>query len=67
MEFFIQNLDFVVAPNNAMKSYQKNRMILYLMFLVNLFFETILTAYLFRNKEFLLIELNEIYRGYDKD
>lgn len=36
------------------------------MFLINLFFETILTAYLYRNKEFLLIQLNEIYRGYDK-
>ena len=42
-------------------------MLLYLMFLVNLFFESVLTAYLFRNKEFLLIELNEIYRGYDKN
>ena len=66
MEFFIQNLDFVVGPNNAMKSYYKNRMILYVMFLVNLFFESILTVYLYRNKEFLLIQLNEVYRGYDK-
>ena len=56
----------MVAPNNAMKSYYKNRMLLYVMFLINLFFESILTMYLYRNKEFLLIQLNEIYRGYDK-
>ena len=50
-----------------MKSYYKNRMLLYVMFLINLFFESILTLYLYRNKEFLLIQLNEIYRGYDKE
>ena len=54
MEFFVQNLDFVVGPNNAMKSYYKNRMILYVMFLINLFFESILTIYLYRNKEFYI-------------
>ena len=63
VEFLTSNMEYIVGPDDGMKAYFHHRFILYIMFMLNLFFETILTCYLFRNKEFLLIQLNEVYRG----
>ena len=49
-----------------MKEYFENRINLFVLIMLNLFFELALSIYIYRNKEFLMIKLNQTYRGYTR-
>jgi len=63
LEFFLNNIDFIVEPHAAVAQYFQHRTMLFVMIALNIFFELLLTAYFYRNKEMILIQLNEMYRG----
>ena len=63
VEFLVNNIEFVENPGIAMQLYFDHRMVLYILIMLNLFFESLLTIYMLRNKEYLMIQLNMVYRG----
>lgn len=63
LEFFLNNMDFIVEPHSAISHYFYQRSMLFFMIFLNIFFELLLTIYFYRNKEIILIQLNEMYRG----
>ena len=67
IEFFLNNMDFIVEPNTAISHYFQHRSMLFLMIFLNMFFELLLTIYFFRNKDIILIQLNEIYHSQTED
>lgn len=67
LEFFLNNIDFIVEPHAAVSQYFYHRTMLFVMIFLNIFFELLLMAYFCRNKEMILIQLNEMYRGESAD
>ena len=65
VDFLVQNMDFIVNPSEAMQTYFQHRVILFSLVMMNLFFELFLTIYIYRNKEYMVWQLNEIYRGWE--
>lgn len=55
-------MEYLVEPETAIKQYFSNRKVLYLLILLNLLFETLMTIYIIKNEEFIIKELNQIYR-----
>lgn len=62
IEFLVNNLEYLVEPETAIKQYFSNRRVLYMLILMNLLFETLMTLYIIKNEEFIIKELNQIYR-----
>lgn len=61
IEFLSNNLEYLVEPQLAVGQYVKSRNILYGLLSLNLIFELTITMYVFRNEEFILKQLNQMY------
>ena len=62
LEFFLNNMEFIEEPNTAASHYFQHRSMLFFMICLNMFFELLLSIYFFRNKDIIIMQLNEIYR-----
>lgn len=67
IEFIVNNLEYLVDPEIAIKQYFQNRNILYFLLTLNLLFESLLTVYIIKNEFFILKQLNQIYRFWHLD
>ena len=67
IEFLVTNLEYLVEPEVAIKQYYSNRNVLYFLLSLNLLFETLLTIYVVKNEDFILNQLNQIYRFWQVD
>ena len=63
----MSNLEYLVEPEIAIKQYFSNRSILYFLLALNLLFETLLTVYIAKNEQFIIRQLNQIYRFWHVD
>lgn len=61
IEFLVNNLEFLVEPQQAVSAYAKSRNILYGLLSLNLLFELFITTWIFRNEAFILKQLNQMY------
>ena len=59
-------MEFIVDPDTAMQDYLLFRVHLFILILLNLFFELALTIYIYRNREYIIIRLNQTNRGYKR-
>ena len=53
--FLLDNLDYIVDPNSALKFYYVHRALLYIMLSLYLFFKVCMTIYMERNKEVIIL------------
>ena len=67
IEFMVNNLEFILDPDLAIRQYLYHRVVLFILMMINLFFELALTIYIYRNQDILLAQLNRIYRGYSQE
>ena len=56
-------MEFIINPDEAMETYFYHRTVLFSLIMMNLFFELFLTIYIYRNKEYMVLQLNQLYRG----
>lgn len=61
IEFLVNNLEFLVEPQQAISQYARSRNLLFLLLAINLVFEVLITLYVFRNEDFILRQLNQMY------
>lgn len=61
VEFLVNNLEFLVDPQQAVEMYVCNRNILYLLLAANMVLETLITIYVYKNEGAILNQLNEMY------
>ena len=54
-------------PQQAVDLYVSNRNILYLLLGLNLIFEVLITVYIFKNEDFILKQLNQMYHIFDAE
>lgn len=54
IEFMINNLEFILDPDLAIRQYFYHRVVLFILMMINLFFELALTIYIYRNQDILL-------------
>ena len=57
----MNNLEFLVDPQQAVDMYVSNRNILYLLLGLNMLLELLITVYVFKNEGAILRQLNEMY------
>ena len=58
IEFLVNNLEYLVEPEVAIKNYFHNRNLLFFILALNLVFENLLTVYIWKNELFILKQLN---------
>lgn len=63
----MNNLEFLVDPQQAVDLYISNRNILYFLLGLNLVFEVLITYYVIKNESYILEELNEMYHIWHPD
>ena len=59
VKFLSDNLDFIICPDISIKSYYSHRLVLFVMLMFTLFFESAMVLFLCINKEYLLIEMSQ--------
>ena len=64
VEFLLSNLEFIVSPETAISEYLYHRAILFVLIMINLFFEITIGIYTYRNSDILVTYLNQEYRNY---
>ncbi|CDW85792.1 UNKNOWN [Stylonychia lemnae] len=62
VEYIINNIDFMLDPEQAMNKYNEHRRNLTYFLVINFVFEIMLYYYLFSNMDFIISQLSEIYR-----
>ena len=62
IEFLVNNLEFILEPENALRAYLWHRKVFALCLFLSLAFEVSLYFYLFSNMNFIVTELAQIYR-----
>lgn len=62
LEFLVNNLEYLVEPDVAIKSYFKARNIMYLLLALNLALEFVVTYYVMLHENVILAELERVYR-----
>ena len=58
----VENLEYMVEPDQALKDYLEVRNYMYFLLLFNLIFEVMMTAYVVKNEFQILNNLKHIYR-----
>lgn len=64
VEFLMSNLEYLIEPDNAVRSYNESRSYLYVLIAFNIIFEIMMTIYIFQNELQILKELQMIYQKY---
>ena len=59
--FLMENMEYYVEPDQAIKNYFKVRKYMFYILLMNLVFECMMTAYLVSNEQKIIEKLNRIY------
>ena len=62
IEFLANNLEYLVEPQSAVEQYISNRNVLFFLIGLNLIFEGFITTYIFQNEDFIIKQLNQIYK-----
>ena len=63
VDFVVSNFDFALEPGQALNNYLHHRMVLLTLLSLNLAYELLLLLYIIINREFVIIQLGEIYRN----
>ena len=62
IEFLVNNLEYLVEPDQTIKSYYQNRNALYILIAFNFLLEILIAIYIVKNEDFILKQLYEVYR-----
>ena len=62
LSFLVDNMDYLVEPDQAIKNYFEIRNYMYYILLLNVIFEALMTAYIIKNEMLILNNLKRIYR-----
>ena len=63
MDFVISNFDFALEPGQALNNYLHHRTIVLTLLTLSLIYELLLLLYVIVNREFVIVQLGEIYRN----
>ena len=67
LEFLVNNLEYLVEPESAIKNYFYSRNILYLLMFTNVMLQVLITYYVIRHEALILEELQRVYKIWHLD
>jgi len=67
VDFLLNNFEFILEPEQAVKNYMYHRKVLCVFLVLSVMYEFCLDVYLWKNKEFIITQLTEVYKNLDVD
>ena len=60
IEFLLSNIEYIVEPDLAIEEYLDQRLVLFVILMMNVFCEVVIGIYLFKNADVLAVYINQI-------